>query len=93
MEDIDIAKKVIALLGGDDGLAELNAKHIETVPLGVRFVVHRDNPGNVTVTITLSKARFDVEISGHTLWGMHRFDELQDWELTELFQTVKWYAK
>jgi len=94
MENIDIAKRIIELIGGDDGLTRLNARHIETVPLGVQFVVHRHNPGDVTVRVTLSASRYDVEVSGTLLmYGKHRLEALQDWELKETFKTIEFYAK
>lgn len=94
MEDIDIAKKIIALLGGDSGLAELKAKHIHTVPHGVQFVLARENPGHATVKVTLSLERYDVVVDGPLLvHGMQSFKALQDWELAELFRTIKWAAK
>lgn len=93
MESTQLAKQIIELIGGDDMLTRLHAKQIETVPLGVQFVVHRDNPGDVTVRVTLSAARYDVEVSGSLLlFGEHKLTELQDWQVKELFKSIEFYA-
>ena len=94
MESTQLAKQIIDLIGGDEMLTRLHAKQIETVPLGVQFVVHKSNPGDVTIRITLSAARYDVDVSGSLLlFGKHKLTELQDWQVKELFKTVEWFAK
>lgn len=94
MRSEDIAKHIIALIGGEEGLKRMKVQGVEVVPLGVQFVVHRDNPGDITVKVTLSASCYDVQVSGAPLmFAQHQLEGLQEWQLVDVLKVLEWFAK
>lgn len=90
MEQDEIRKQIVSLLGGDDGLKRLKAQDFETIPQGVAFRMVSKNPGEVKVAITLSPKYYRVTFEGHALaFGPQDHDGYQGWEVATLFDRLK----
>lgn len=94
MTNEQATQAVLAALGGDEMLKTMSAKRIEPIPLGVSFILGRENPGDVAVKITVSFERFDLHVDGHLVdMPHHNLRGLQDWELVAVLRRIAGVVK
>ena len=92
--DIAIADRIIAHLGGSDGLTALKASHIHTIPGGLALSVILKNPGSFHIYITEEKFGYVLEIDGTGVhYGPLRFEMIEGKDLLSVLEPIIWAAK
>lgn len=102
MTDRDIADRIIAHLGGSDGLTALKASHIHTIPSGLAFSVILKNPGSFHIEILEDQPDllrdgeyyYTLKVDGSALhYGPLKFQMVAGGALLSLLEPIIWAAK